>query len=80
MSFARAGWPFMAGVALSAATVLGIAVWRRSWATWLLGFTLLVLAVALAWCYRVTDDERARRDDGDVALVSREVRVTGRAA
>ena len=74
MSFAREGWPFMAGVALSAVTVLGVAVWRRSWATWLVGFSLLVLAVALAWCYRADDDGRQRTDDRDAPVACAPVR------
>ncbi|MCU0626565.1 MAG: phosphatidylserine decarboxylase family protein [Gemmatimonadaceae bacterium] len=57
MSFAREGYPFMALSAALAAAVLGAAVWRRSWALWLLGFLLLVVALWVAWFFR--DPERS---------------------
>ena len=52
MSFARDGYPMMALSGAAAVTALAVAVWRRSWSLWLLGFALVVLAVCVAWSFR----------------------------
>lgn len=52
MTFAREGFPFMALGASAAVTVLAVAVWRRSWSLWLLGYFLLVIAAGVAWFFR----------------------------
>ncbi|HYW51782.1 MAG TPA: hypothetical protein VE861_14300 [Gemmatimonadaceae bacterium] len=44
-------------MALSAAVavaVIGVAVWRRSWSLWVLGFVLLVLAACVAWFFNTS--------------------------
>ncbi len=52
MSFQRDGYPMMALSGAIALTVLAVAVWRRSWALWLLGFALFAVAVGVAWYFR----------------------------
>lgn len=48
----REGVALLSVTALTAAAILASAVWRRSWATWLVGFGFLVLALLVAWSYR----------------------------
>jgi hypothetical protein len=48
----REGVVLLSLTALTAAAILAGAVWRRSWATWLVGFGFLVLALVVAWSYR----------------------------
>lgn len=52
MSPVREGQVLLALTATTAAAILAGAVWRRSWATWLVGFGFLVLALVVAWTYR----------------------------
>ncbi len=54
MTFARDGYPFMALSAAVAVTVIALAVWRRSWSLWVLGFALLLLAASVAWYFNTT--------------------------
>jgi len=52
MSFLRAGYPVMAVSGASALIVLALAVWRRNWGLWLVGFALFALAVCVAFAFR----------------------------
>jgi hypothetical protein len=54
MSFLRSGYPVMALSGAGAIVALAVAVWRRSWSLWLLGFALFVLAIGVAFAYRVS--------------------------
>ena len=56
MSFAREGVSFIVVSALVAAGVLVVALGRRSWALWLLGFVLAIVAIWVASFFR--DPER----------------------
>ncbi len=77
MNFAREGYPFMALSASIAVAVLAVAVWRRSWSLWLLGFLLLVIALWVAWFFRdpERDGPRGGRNviapaDGKVVMIT----------
>ena len=52
MSFAREGYPMMAASGAIAAGALASAVWRRSWALWILAILLLLVAIWVAWTFR----------------------------
>lgn len=60
----REGVVLLSLTAATAAAILAGAVWRRSWATWLVGFGFLVLALVVAWSYRAA----ARPAPGAVTL------------
>ena len=77
MNVAREGYPFMALSASIAVAVLAVAVWRRSWSLWLLGFLLLVIALWVAWFFRdpERDGPRGGRNviapaDGKVVMIT----------
>jgi phosphatidylserine decarboxylase len=77
MNFAREGLMFIVGSALIAAAVILVAVTKRSWPIWLLGFALLVVAIWVASFFRDPERPGARGDqivispaDGKVVLVT----------
>jgi phosphatidylserine decarboxylase len=77
MNFAREGLMFIVGSALIAAAVILVAVTKRSWPLWLLGFALLVVAVWVASFFRDPERPGARGDqivispaDGRVVLIT----------
>ena len=77
MNFAREGLVFIVGSALIAAAVILVAVTKRSWPLWLLGFALLVVAIWVASFFRDPERPGARGDqivispaDGKVVLVT----------
>jgi phosphatidylserine decarboxylase len=68
MNFAREGLGFIVGSALLAIAVILIAVTKRSWPIWLLGFALLVVAIWVASFFR--DPERIPAETGDQVVIS----------
>ena len=75
MNFAREGLVFIVGSAVLAAAVILVAVTKRSWPIWLLGFALLVIAIWVASFFRDPERPGARGDqivispaDGKVVL------------
>jgi phosphatidylserine decarboxylase len=68
MNFAREGLAFIVGSALLAALVILVAVTKRSWPLWLLGFALLVVAIWVASFFR--DPERVAAESGDRVVIS----------
>lgn len=77
MNFAREGLVFIVGSALIAAAVILVAVTKRSWPIWLLGFALLVVAIWVASFFRDPERPVTRGDqivispaDGKVVLVT----------
>ena len=77
MNFAREGLTFIVGSALIAAAVILVAVTKRSWPIWVLGFALLVVAIWVASFFRDPErpGERGERlvispADGKVVLVT----------
>ncbi|MCC7052303.1 MAG: hypothetical protein IT355_03485 [Gemmatimonadaceae bacterium] len=52
MSFSRDGAALMAICGGIAVAVLALAVWRRSWALWIVGVVLLVATLGVAWVFR----------------------------
>src|SRR5450759_681837 len=77
MNFAREGLLFIVGSAVIAAAVILVAVTKRSWPIWLLGFALLVVAIWVASFFRDPERPGARGDqivispaDGKVVLVT----------
>ena len=77
MNFAREGLVFIVGSALVAAAVILVAVTKRSWPLWLLGFALLVIAIWVASFFRDPERPGERGDrvvispaDGKVVLVT----------
>jgi len=67
MNFAREGLVYIVASALIAAAVILVAVTKRSWPIWLLGFTVLVIAIWVASFFR--DPERPG-ERGDRIVVS----------
>ena len=55
MNFAREGLVFIVGSALLAGAVILVAVTKRSWPLWVLGFALLVIAIWVASFFRDPD-------------------------
>jgi hypothetical protein len=53
MSFAREGFGAMALSGMVAVAGFACAVWRRSWALWILAMALLCVAIWVAWSFRV---------------------------
>lgn len=77
MNFAREGLVFIVGSALVAAAVILVAVTKRSWPMWLLGFALLVVSIWVASFFRDPERPGPRGDqvvispaDGKVVLVT----------
>jgi phosphatidylserine decarboxylase len=77
MNFAREGLMFIVGSALIALAVILVAVTKRSWPIWLLGFVLLIVAIWVASFFRDPERPGARGDqivispaDGKVVLVT----------
>jgi phosphatidylserine decarboxylase precursor-related protein len=77
MSFAREGYPFMALSMAVAVAVLGLAVWRRSWVLFLLGFLCLLIALWVAYFFRDPERDGPRGDslviapaDGKVVMIT----------
>lgn len=77
MNFAREGLYFIIGSAVLAAAVILVAVTKRSWPIWLLGFALLVVAIWVASFFRDPERPGARGDqivispaDGKVVLIT----------
>jgi len=77
MNFAREGLVFIVGSALIAVAVIIVAVTKRSWPLWLLGFALLIVAIWVASFFRDPERPGARGDqivispaDGKVVLVT----------
>jgi phosphatidylserine decarboxylase len=68
MNFAREGLGFIVGSALLAVAVILVAVTKRSWPIWLLGFALLVVAIWVASFFR--DPERVAAETGDRIVIS----------
>jgi phosphatidylserine decarboxylase len=68
MNFAREGLAFIVGSALLAAAVILVAVTKRSWPIWVLGFVLLVVAIWVASFFR--DPERVPAETGDRVVIS----------
>ena len=77
MNFAREGLSFIIGSAVIAAAVILVAVTKRSWPIWVLGFALMVVAIWVASFFRDPErpGERGERivispADGKVVLVT----------
>jgi phosphatidylserine decarboxylase len=77
MNFAREGLTFIVGSALLAAAVILVAVTKRSWPLWVLGFALLIIAIWVASFFRDPERPGARGDkiviapaDGKVVLIT----------
>ena len=77
MSFAREGLVFIAIAALIAAVTYAIAINRRSWALWLVAFSLTILALWVAYFFRDPERTGPRGEqlviapaDGKVVLIS----------
>ncbi|MFL5618290.1 MAG: phosphatidylserine decarboxylase family protein [Gemmatimonadaceae bacterium] len=77
MSFAREGLVFIAIAALTAAGVYAAALNRRSWALWLVAFSLTILALWVAYFFRDPERTGPRGEqiviapaDGKVVLLS----------
>ena len=77
MSFAREGLVFIAIAALIAAITYAVAINRRSWPLWLLGFSLTILALFVAYFFRDPERTGPRGEqrvfapaDGKVVLIS----------
>jgi phosphatidylserine decarboxylase len=77
MNFAREGLAYIVASALIAAAVILVAVTKRSWPIWLLGFVVLVIAIWVASFFRDPErpGERGERlvispADGKVVLVA----------
>ena len=77
MNFAREGFTLIVGSALVAAAVILVAVTKRSWPIWLLGFALLIVAIWVASFFRDPERPGERGDrlvispaDGKVILVT----------
>jgi phosphatidylserine decarboxylase len=77
MSFAREGYPFMALSMAVAVAVLGLAVWRRSWVLFLVGFVCLLIALWVAYFFRDPEREGPRGPglviapaDGKVVMIT----------
>ena len=77
MNFAREGLMFIVGSALIALAVILVAVTKRSWPIWLLGFVLVIVAIWVASFFRDPERPGARGDqivispaDGKVVLVT----------
>src|SRR4051812_44565183 len=68
MNFAREGLAFIVGSAVLAAAVILVAVTRRSWPIWVLGFVLLIVAIWVASFFR--DPERIAAESGDQVVIS----------
>jgi phosphatidylserine decarboxylase len=68
MNFAREGLALIVGSALLAAAVILVAVTKRSWPIWVLGFALLVVAIWVASFFR--DPERVAAETGDRVVIS----------
>ncbi len=51
--FTRDGYPYIVGAAALAALTFAAALRLRSWPLWLVAFTLTVVALTVAWCYRM---------------------------
>ena len=52
MTFAREGLPYVAGAAGLAAVTFAVSLRRRSWPLWLVGLSLVVVALLLAFAFR----------------------------
>jgi phosphatidylserine decarboxylase len=77
MSFAREGLVFIVASALLAAAVILVAVTKRSWPLWLLGFALLVIAIWVASFFRDPERPGTRGEriviapaDGKIVLIA----------
>jgi phosphatidylserine decarboxylase len=77
MNFAREGLTYIIGSALIAAAVILIAVTKRSWPIWVLGFVVLVIAIWVASFFRDPERPGERGDrivvspaDGKVVLIT----------
>lgn len=77
MSFAREGLVFIAIAALIAAVTYAVAINRRSWALWLVAFSLTILALWVAYFFRDPERTGPRGEqiviapaDGKVVLIS----------
>ena len=77
MNFAREGLTFIVGSALIAAAVILVAVTKRSWPIWVLGFVLLIVAIWVASFFRDPERPGARGErivispaDGKVVLIT----------
>ena len=77
MSFAREGLVFIAIAALIAAVTYALAINRRSWALWLVAFSLTILALWVAYFFRDPERTGPRGEriviapaDGKVVLIS----------
>ena len=77
MSFAREGLVFIAIAALIAAATYAAAINRRSWALWLVAFSLTILALFVAYFFRDPERTGPRGEqiviapaDGKVVLIS----------
>jgi phosphatidylserine decarboxylase len=77
MNFAREGLVYILGSILIAAAVILVAVTKRSWPLWLLGFAMLIIAVWVASFFRDPERPGQRGDrivispaDGKVVLIT----------
>jgi phosphatidylserine decarboxylase len=77
VSFAREGLVFIAIAALIAAVTYALAINRRSWALWLVAFSLTILALWVAYFFRDPERTGPRGErivtapaDGKVVLIS----------
>jgi phosphatidylserine decarboxylase len=77
MNFAREGLTLIVGSALVAAVVILVAVTKRSWPIWILGFALLIVAIWVASFFRDPERPGQRGEqivvspaDGKVVLVT----------
>jgi phosphatidylserine decarboxylase len=77
MNFAREGLVLIVGSVLLAAAVILVAVTKRSWPIWLLGFALLVVAIWVASFFRDPERPGERGEqivispaDGKVVLIT----------
>lgn len=55
--FDAAGYPYMLGASGSAALIFALALQRRSWPLWLLGFVLTIAALFTAWYFRESSQD-----------------------
>lgn len=53
MNFAHEGLVEIGVAAVLAVATLAGAVWRRSWALWVLGIAFWILTLAVEWSHRV---------------------------
>ncbi|MCE2900574.1 MAG: hypothetical protein ACK5XT_05685 [Gemmatimonas sp.] len=53
MTFAAEGHALMLGSVVMTAAVFAVALRRRSWPLWLAGLACAVMAVVIAWRYRL---------------------------